>query len=114
MTSGSPEQPICPDCGARVCSVHVNGEWKLGDWPPVVPVVDLQRIVIATNGDYSKMEEGEIKRDNLAFDAWPVGGPVATILLQLHDCDAIVRYRGQMTSRGAERMREFERKERGG
>jgi hypothetical protein len=91
------QSEACPECGAEVCRVRVNGDWKLGDWPPMVPVIDFRSVVVAQGGGYHQMEAGEIKPDYLAYDAWPIGAPPASILIQIHDCGALVRYRGYAT-----------------
>jgi hypothetical protein len=91
--------------------LRIKGEWVLGDWPPVVPVIDFDRIVVAGFGKYHKMEDGVLKLDTTSYDAFAIGAPAAAILVQRHECDAITRYRGHMTEAGRRRLEEFKQRE---
>lgn len=106
--TGESKVKRCESCRAEVCDVRIEGEWVKCDWPPVAPVVDFRQMVVAMEGDYSELVDGEIRPAHLSFDGFPVPGARAAILVERHRCDAMTRRQQVMTDHG---RREFAKAE---
>jgi hypothetical protein len=71
-------------------------------------VVEFRRFIVATDGDYAEMVDGQVRHADLTFDGFRVPGTTAAIIVTEHRCDAITALVRVMTGHGGRAFAEHE------
>jgi hypothetical protein len=106
MTATMAEPKRCETCGRTVCDVRVAGGGGVvkADWPPFVPVVEMDQMLITYFPTIPTVGE-DWEPLPFYYEGFRPGSPAGACLVREHRCDELTDMTRVLTARGHEVVR---------